>query len=95
MIGEDLRQYRRTRRLAVDWLVTVVLLSMVAAASGLVAVRQRDEARSQRREAEDQRATAERERAEAVRQRDLANVRDTSQPQPAGRSTPTPVSRCS
>ena len=75
MIGEDLRQYRRTRRLARTGLVTVVLLSIVAAASALVAVRQRDEARSQRREAQDQRATAEREREEAIRQRDLATSR--------------------
>jgi WD40 repeat protein len=69
MIGEDLRQYRRTRRLARTALVTVVLLSIVAAASALVAVRQRDEARSQRREAQDQRATAESQREEAERQR--------------------------
>jgi len=75
MIGEDLRQYRRTRRLARTALASVVLFAIVAAASAVVALGQRNEARVQRREAQDQRATAERQREEAIRQRDLATSR--------------------
>ena len=83
MIGEDLRQYRRTRRLARTALVIVVLLSMVAAASALVAVRQRDEARSS-----DGRHRISEPRPSASVRKPSGNTtsrrRDTSQPQPRG-----------
>ena len=70
--GEDIRQGRRTRRLARAGVTLIVLAAGVAIWQAIIANQQRREAEKQRNEAVTQQAEAERQRDEAVRQRDLA-----------------------
>lgn len=48
LLGEDLRQHKRTKRLASAALVSLVLLALLASVAGVVALQQRDQARTQR-----------------------------------------------
>jgi WD40 repeat protein len=51
LIGEDIRQHRRTLRLARGAIATLLVLAITASASAVVAVRRADEARRQERTA--------------------------------------------
>lgn len=77
--GEDVRQHRRTRRIAAAAVASIVAFALAAAAGGVYAWRQqvaalaaRDAEAEQRREAERQRAEADRRRAEAEQRRNEA-----------------------
>jgi WD40 repeat protein len=54
LVGEDIRQHRRVRRLARGAATLLTLLTVLACAAAVVAVGQRNEARSQRNEARNQ-----------------------------------------
>jgi len=69
LIGEDIRQHRRTRRLAGAAVATLSALLIGAVVAAGLAVQQRNIARQQSRVAEEQRAAAEEQRAAAERQR--------------------------
>jgi WD40 repeat protein len=77
--GEDVRQHRRARRLLSGAVVTLVVLTMLAALTSVSAVRNAERARGaaaeallQQRVAEEQRGSAERSAQEANRQQELA-----------------------
>ncbi|MEU4425795.1 TIR domain-containing protein [Actinoplanes sp. NPDC024001] len=79
--GEDVRQHRRARRLSAVAAASLVLLTLVASLSGVVAVRNAEranaaarDARMQQREASQQRSTAERATEESQRQQENARV---------------------
>lgn len=55
LIGEDIRQYRRTRHLVIAAVSVITVLLLVAIVMGYVAVQQRNEARQQQRIATEQR----------------------------------------
>lgn len=74
LAGEDVRQHRRTIRLARAAAAALALLTALAVFAGVLAIGQRDEARSQRTTAEAQRAEAEAQRAEAETQRTEAEA---------------------
>ena len=69
LIGEDIRQHQRTRRLAGAAVATLSALLIGAVVAAGLAVQQRNIARQQSRVAEEQRAAAEEQRAAAERQR--------------------------
>ena len=71
LVGEDVRQHRRAVRLARAGVATLVVLLVAAAAAAVLAVSQRNEARTQRTEAELQRDRAE-EEARIATSRQLA-----------------------
>jgi WD40 repeat protein len=82
LIGEDIRQHRRNRRLAGVVIATLSALLIGAITFGGLAFQQRNIALQQTRVAEEQRAAAERQRAEAERQREEADrQRDAAQTQ--------------
>jgi len=54
LVGEDVRQYRRTRRLAWSAVSGLAALALFATAAAIAAIQQRDTARAQRAEAERQ-----------------------------------------
>ncbi|GIE32980.1 hypothetical protein Ait01nite_060250 [Actinoplanes italicus] len=81
--GEDVRQHRRARRLSAVAVTTLVLLTLVASLTGVVAVRYADranaaaeEARLQQRVASEQRSTAEQATEESHRQQENAKVHE-------------------
>jgi WD40 repeat protein len=81
--GEDVRQHRRTRRLSTVAAATLVLLTLVASLTGVVAVRNAEranaaatEARLQQQVASQQRSTAERATEESQRQQENARVQE-------------------
>ncbi|GAA4607786.1 WD40 repeat protein [Actinoplanes octamycinicus] len=81
--GEDVRQHRRARRLSAVAAATLVLLTLVASASGMIAIRNADlatvaaaEAQVQQREAVQQRTAAERATEESQRQQQNARVQE-------------------
>jgi hypothetical protein len=81
--GEDVRQHRRARRLSAVAAATLVLLTLVASLTGVIAVRYADragaaaeEARLQQRVASEQRSTAERATEESQRQQENARVNE-------------------
>lgn len=51
LIGEDIRQHRRTMRLARSAVASLAALALLASSAAVIAVQQRDEARSQARRA--------------------------------------------
>ena len=71
LVGEEVRQHRRAVRLARAGVATLVVLLVAAAAAAVLAVSQRNEARTQRTEAELQRDRAE-EEARIATSRQLA-----------------------
>jgi WD40 repeat protein len=70
--GEDVRQHRRTIRLARSAVAGLVGLTALSLVAGILAVDQRNEARDQRTEAETQRNEADDQRIEAEAQRNAA-----------------------
>jgi WD40 repeat protein len=81
--GEDVRQHRRARRLTTVAAVTLVLLTLVASLTGVVAVHNADRAetaladsREQQRVALKERGTAERATQESQRQQENARVQE-------------------
>jgi WD40 repeat protein len=54
LVGEDIRQHRRVRRLARGAVALLTLLAVLASSAAVVAVGQRNEARNQRNEARNQ-----------------------------------------
>jgi flagellar biosynthesis GTPase FlhF len=81
--GEDVRQHRRARRLSAVAAATLVLLTLVASLTGVVAVRYADranaaaeEAKLQQRVASEQRSSAERATSESQRQQENARVNE-------------------
>ncbi|MDI6103062.1 TIR domain-containing protein [Actinoplanes sp. NEAU-A12] len=91
--GEDVRQHRRARRLSTVAATMLVLLTVVASLSGVVAVRNADranaaavEARLQQQLASQQRSTAEQATEESQRQQAIAQVQQ-ERAQKAGAET--------
>ncbi|GAA3344950.1 hypothetical protein GCM10020358_50180 [Amorphoplanes nipponensis] len=81
--GEDVRHHRRARRLSAVAVALLVLLSLVASLTGVVATRNADranaaasEARLQQRVATEQRGTAQRATEESQRQQENARVQE-------------------
>jgi len=74
LVGEDVRQHRRTRRTAMAAIVALALLTVAAAGAGIIALGQRNEARRQEGVAQGQAATAEVERILAVDARATAEA---------------------
>ncbi|MEV6598727.1 TIR domain-containing protein [Actinoplanes sp. NPDC051346] len=81
--GEDVRQHRRTRRWSTAAVAMLVLLTLVASLTGVVAVRNAEranvaavEARLQQSVASQQRTTAERATEESQRQQENARVQE-------------------
>jgi WD40 repeat protein len=72
LVGEDLRQHRRLRRLTRAAVAVLAALTIAAVVGAIVALDQRSEAVDQREEASRQRDEASRQRDEASRQRDEA-----------------------
>jgi WD40 repeat protein len=72
LIGEDVRQHRRSVRLAGGAAAGLVLLALVSASLGVVSARQRNEARAQRDVATSRLLAQESERAVAVNRLDVA-----------------------
>ena len=72
LVGEDLRQHRRLRRLTKAAVAVLATLTVAAVVGAIVAMDQRSEAVDQREEASLQRDEASRQRDEAQRQRDEA-----------------------
>ena len=80
LLGEDVRQHRRTQRLAWSAVAILTVLLLTAVSLGGVANRQRQVANEQRAIAEDQRGVAEEQRAVATAralQAEALLVRDT------------------
>lgn len=75
LIGEDIRQHQRTRRLAGAAIAALSLLLVAAAIAAFVALQQRDYARAQESEARHQAAVAATQQAEAERERANAEAR--------------------
>ncbi|MFI5958979.1 hypothetical protein [Cryptosporangium sp. NPDC051539] len=75
LIGRDLAQFRRTRRLARTAITLLTVLALGATASALFAVAQQREARDQQRLASDQQQIAEQQRNAAVRLQRIATSR--------------------
>lgn len=69
LAGEDVRQHRRTMRLARGAALALAVLTALAVFAGVVAIGQRNQARDQRAEAVAQRAAADQQRTEAENQR--------------------------
>ncbi|MFI7542195.1 TIR domain-containing protein [Actinoplanes sp. NPDC049599] len=81
--GEDIRHHRRARRLSAVAVATLVLLTLVASLTGVVATRNAArantaaaEARLQQRMASEQRGTAERATEESQRQQENARAQE-------------------
>ena len=74
LVGEDVRQHRRTRRTAMAAIAALALLTVAAAGAGVIALGQRNEARRQEGVAQGQAATAEAERILAVDARATAEA---------------------
>jgi WD40 repeat protein len=75
ILGEDVRQYRRTIRLARAAVVTLLFLTLIASGAAVFAFQQRAVAEARRLEAENQREEAERQRKNADDQRRIAEFR--------------------
>ncbi len=74
LVGEDVRQHRRTRQTAIAAIAALALLALTAAGAGIAALGQRNEALRQEGVAEAQAATAEAERILAVDARATAEA---------------------
>jgi WD40 repeat protein len=73
--GEDLRQFKRTKRLSRLAIGALALLTVIATGAGLIAWQQRNIAIAETRRALQQEAEAKAQRDEAVRQRNLSEAR--------------------
>jgi type II secretory pathway pseudopilin PulG len=74
LIGEDVRQHRRTRRVAAAAIVGLAALAVAASVFGVIASQQRDEARRQERIAVEQQQIATEQRDQARRRLVQLNV---------------------
>ncbi len=77
MVGENVRQHRRTIRLARGGIATLIVLTLAAVAGGIFAEIQRRVAQSQRAEAQHQTRQATLQRREALRQSRRARTQAT------------------
>jgi WD40 repeat protein len=84
LIGEDVRQHRRTRRVAAAAIVGLATLAVAASVFGVIASQQRDEARRQERIAVEQQQIATEQRDQARRRLVQLNVANGSRVADAG-----------
>ncbi len=75
LVGEDVRQHRRTRRVAAAAIVGLATLAVAASVFGVIASQQRDEARRQEQIAVEQKQIAVEQKQVATEQRDQARRR--------------------
>jgi len=84
LVGEDLRQHRRTRRVAAAAIVGLATLAVAAAVFGVIASQQRDEARRQEQIAIEQKQVATEQRDQARRRLVQLNSANASRAADAG-----------
>jgi len=84
LVGEDVRQHRRTRRVAAAAIVGLATLAVAAAVFGVVAGQQRDEARRQEQIAVEQKQVATEQRDQARRRLVQLNSANASRAADAG-----------
>lgn len=84
LVGEDVRQHRRTRRVAAAAIVGLATLAVAAAVFGVIAGQQRDEARRQEQIAVEQKQVATEQRDQARRRLVQLNSANASAAAAAG-----------
>ncbi len=76
LVGEDARRLRQNRRLAWSAVLALLILSLTASVTAVVAFNQRDKARANAEEANKQRKAAEDNAREALRQQGIAKANE-------------------